>query len=253
MGFKDVEWAYSAGRPLAETAVLAALCLRTDDKTHETFVGQKTVANMLGSSPEKVLRSLGVLERAGIISRTRRHGRGGYRTSDLIRVNVDTYQAERLQGEMPTRQNAYKEIRRDLPDDSSAPTWQKVTAKEITQSDHSVDHSDTPDRFDEFYAVWPKKVDKPAARRAWAKAIKRATPEQIITAATAYRDNPNLPEKRYIRNPATWLNGDGWDDELPTARNNTLDNRRQQTLAAGHAYIQSRRGLAPVTPLKEIS
>jgi hypothetical protein len=134
VGFHDAEWAYSIGRPLAETAVLAALAHRTDDATHETIAGQETVARMLGSSPEKVRRGLSALERAGVITRSRRHGRGGYRTSDLITLNVETYRAESPQGKTPTGQNAHQENRGRLPDESRPPTGRKVPAEEINQS-----------------------------------------------------------------------------------------------------------------------
>lgn len=253
MGFHDVEWAYSIDRPLAETAVLAALCHRTDDETHTTFVGQQAIAEMIGSSPEKVLRALKSLEVAGVITRTRRHGAGGYRTSDLIRVNVDTYVTNRLVGDSPSRQNAYQEIRRDLPDDSSAPTWQKVTAEEINQIDQPEDHPvppASPDGFDEFYSIWPRKRAKPAAQKAWAKAVKRASADQILSAAIAYRDNPHRPEPHLIPHPATWLNQDRWNDELDGPRGNgrpTPTQRALQTLAAG-ARMQTQRGLTPIAP-----
>lgn len=114
-----------------------------------------------------------------------------------------------------------------------------------------------PDRFDEFYAVWPKKVDKPAAKRAWTKAIKRESAEAIIAAAVEYRDNPHIPPRQFIRNPATWLNGDGWNDELPTARGDskpTPTERALHTVAAG-AQLNRRRTLGNVTtinPRKEL-
>jgi hypothetical protein len=240
MGFHDVDWAYGIDRPLAETAVLAALCHRTDDATHETFVGQQVIAEMIGSSPEKVLRALKALELAGVISRTRRNGPAGYRTSDLIRVNVDTYLTNRLLGEPPTRQNAYQENRRDLPDDSSAPTWQKVTAEEITQIDHSGDHSvnpHTPDRFEEFWEAWPRKVAKPKAKESWLKATRRADPSQIIAAAIAYRDNPGRPEIRLIPHPTTWLNQDRWNDALEDHRPGISTDRARQRQDANLAVV----------------
>lgn len=223
MGFKDAEWAYGLDLPMREKVVLAALCNRTDDATHETFVGQQTIASMIGCSVDYVTRALRALESAGAIVRERRHGKGGFRTSDLTRLNP-AYQAENQEGSEPRGPGAYKAVSRDLTRSQPEPTQTTAGAKEINQGYHSDDHSVTPqppDRFDDFYSIWPKKVDKPAARRAWAKATKRSTPDQIITAAAAYRDNPNIPPKQYIRNPATWLNGDGWNDELPGPRGDT--------------------------------
>jgi hypothetical protein len=72
--------------------------------------------------------------------------------------------------------------------------------------------------FEDFWSVWPRKVAKPDARRAWDKAVKTVPGEVILSGAVAYRDNPGRPDKQFIPHPATWLNRAGWDDELPEAR-----------------------------------
>lgn len=217
MGYKDAEWAYSLDRPLAETAVLAALCHRTDDKTHETFVGQQTVAEMLGSSPEKVMRSLKALEQSGVITRTRRNDTRGYRTSDLIRLNVDTYQPERLVGDSPTRQNSYQENRRDLTDFSSSPTRRKVTA-EINQRDQPEDQPDLLRAFERGWAVWPKKVDRKKSFAKFERLVKSGKRDldelvvDIIKFGNAYAATT---EKQFTPGLGVWLNGERWEDELP--------------------------------------
>jgi hypothetical protein len=79
------------------------------------------------------------------------------------------------------------------------------------------------DRFDEFWAAYPRKTSKGYARKAWDKAIKKhADPAAIIAAvprhAAYWRAIDRKPE--FIPHPSTWLNGTSWDDELPavTAR-----------------------------------
>src|SRR5690606_19428118 len=42
------------------------------------------------------------------------------------------------------------------------------------------------DAFDEFWAAYPRRVGKGAARKAWAKATKKAAPEEIIAGARRY-------------------------------------------------------------------
>lgn len=100
--------------------------------------------------------------------------------------------------------------------------------------------------FDEFWATYPRREAKAAARKAWDKATTRASPEQIITAAAAYRDLPTR-DPQYTKHPATWLNNDCWLDERPppgnvialraptTAAESTTDIRVRQALAAGAA------------------
>jgi hypothetical protein len=74
------------------------------------------------------------------------------------------------------------------------------------------------DHFGEFYDIWPKKANRPAAQQAWATATKHANPAVIIAAAVRYRDNPGRPEHRYIPQPANWLKAEGWNDDLPDRR-----------------------------------
>lgn len=68
------------------------------------------------------------------------------------------------------------------------------------------------DQFDEFWRVYPLRKAKGAAKTAWAKALKRATPDRIIAGAIEYASDPNR-DQDYTKHPATWLNGDCWDDE----------------------------------------
>jgi biotin operon repressor len=64
--------------------------------------------------------------------------------------------------------------------------------------------------FDEFWSLYPKKVDKGAALRAFKRAAKKEPVNQILLGAERYASDPNLPEKRFIKNPATWLNAESW-------------------------------------------
>ena len=66
-------------------------------------------------------------------------------------------------------------------------------------------------RFGDFWSVYPRKVGKQAAVRAWAKAVTKADPDKIITAVEAYRDRPGR-ETKFTAHPTTWLNEGRWDD-----------------------------------------
>jgi hypothetical protein len=66
--------------------------------------------------------------------------------------------------------------------------------------------------FESFWENYPKKVDKGAAIRAFRKAIKNLDPAVVIDGAKAYAQDPNLPEKQFIKNPATWLNAEAWNN-----------------------------------------
>lgn len=69
--------------------------------------------------------------------------------------------------------------------------------------------------FDAWWGMYPRKVAKAEARRAFGKATTRATIEQLTAglarAITAWDAEQRSPEK--IPHAATWLNGDRWHDE----------------------------------------
>lgn len=75
-------------------------------------------------------------------------------------------------------------------------------------------------RFDEFWAIYPRKVGKQTAVGKYKTAVKRAGDEQtVIDGARRLAADPNLPEQKYIPHPKTWLERDGWDDEpLPSQK-----------------------------------
>jgi biotin operon repressor len=83
-------------------------------------------------------------------------------------------------------------------------------------------HSDL--EFDSFWESYPKKVDKGAALRAFRRAIKNLDPAVVIAGAKAYAKDPNLPEKQFIKNPATWLNAEAWANG-PLPKRKTTDSK----------------------------
>lgn len=94
------------------------------------------------------------------------------------------------------------------------------TTKDLktTEKDMSIATRCSADSFDDFWKVYPRKESKPAALKAWTKAIKRAKPATIIEGAARHRDDPNR-EQKYTKHPATWLTNDGWADPLLPSRN----------------------------------
>lgn len=71
--------------------------------------------------------------------------------------------------------------------------------------------------FVEWWTIYPKKVGQDAAARAWQKAIKHSTPNELITALRQQNDACHFKGdngKDYIPNPSTWLNQGRWKDEI---------------------------------------
>jgi Helix-turn-helix domain len=86
--------------------------------------------------------------------------------------------------------------------------------------------------FEQFWTHWPRKVAKRAAAKAWAQAIRRATPADIIEGVRRYVADPNLPEPSFIPYPASWLSADRWLDEPePVRKKSTKTARNRERLA----------------------
>lgn len=83
---------------------------------------------------------------------------------------------------------------------------------------------DPDPRFEDFWKTYPRKAAKGAARRAWAKAVRIASPDEIIAGATRYADDPHRDES-FTAHPATWLNGERWLDSSLPARETTAGRR----------------------------
>jgi hypothetical protein len=73
----------------------------------------------------------------------------------------------------------------------------------------SAPSKDDPE-FVRFWEQYPRKEDKGHARKAWAAAIKKTTPEAILRALERQEFSPDPKFRPY---PATWLNGERWSNE----------------------------------------
>ena len=90
------------------------------------------------------------------------------------------------------------------------PTTKNTITKEEQIKNNERTYSDS--QFEEFWSYYPKKVDKGAALRAFRKAVKNHDVKEIIQGAIYYAADINLPEKQFIKNPATWLNAEAWNN-----------------------------------------
>ena len=59
--------------------------------------------------------------------------------------------------------------------------------------------------FDKFWELYPKRIAKADALKAWNKAIKKKTADELIALTKAYSES-KLPDITYIPYPASWLN-----------------------------------------------
>lgn len=72
---------------------------------------------------------------------------------------------------------------------------------------------DAPE-FDTFWAVYPRKVAKPDARRAYTKARGKGQTLEALVALAKVHPSLHRKDRATIPYPATWLNQEPWDDDL---------------------------------------
>jgi hypothetical protein len=119
----------------------------------------------------------------------------------------------------PSQDGSSSELGRTYPLDIEVDIEQKSKSSPSRAKPAEPD----PPRFDEFWDAWHKKrrVDKRAARKAYAAALKRGVdPDHIITAAGRYTTLVTRlrTEPRFIKHPTTWLNAGSYDDEFAMPR-----------------------------------
>lgn len=95
------------------------------------------------------------------------------------------------------------------------------------------------DKFEQFYAAYPRKRDRARSKEAFEKAVKqkKVDADRIIAAAQSMADDPNLPEARLVPHAATWLNGERWNDP-PYEPRTTGGQPQQFQSAAERRYAQ---------------
>lgn len=81
-----------------------------------------------------------------------------------------------------------------------------------------------PDMFEDFWQQYPHrngaKKGKAAAKAAWDRKIKaKASPKDIISGAMRYASDRQVISG-YAKDPSTWLNQEGWMDDVEQSGNN---------------------------------
>lgn len=68
--------------------------------------------------------------------------------------------------------------------------------------------------WDDFWTLYPRRVAKKDALKAWGK-LRPAQQMAAIVACAAWRKVWSGKDLDYLPYPASWLRGERWDDELP--------------------------------------
>jgi hypothetical protein len=105
-----------------------------------------------------------------------------------------------------------------------------------------------PAEFEQFWKVYPLRVAKQAARKAFAKVREDGVPlATLIAAVKAYAAGRLGQDPQYTKHPATWLNKGCWEDEASAGDGGppTIDGKTGEiipTPARGNGGLRNARG-----------
>lgn len=197
------EWVLYADISPAAVRVYCVLHRHADNDTAKCIPSRKHIATKARISLSTVDRSIDELIALGAVTVQHRKSENGDPTSNeyTVIVNRPLFTENRP----PTKNEQRGLFKSD-----------NQTKTNLNESQESNTSSSVDDGFDLFWTIYPRKVGKGAALKAWNKARKTATSEQILAACNLYAALRRTEDPQYTAHPATWLNQERWLDETMT-------------------------------------
>lgn len=203
MSHKATHWAWSvSGISSSEKLILLALADRHNADTGDCFPSLDRIADDTCTSRDTARRATQSLEQKGFLSRvlvTDLQGRTlGYRYN--LHMGDSMVLPLGLHGATPEGGTVL-------------PKPVKETGKE--KPSRSLALAD----FESFWKIYPRKVGKVAAEKAYAKARKSVDHATIMAALGSYTFSDEI---QFVPHPATWLNRGSFLDEASTVSGKTV-------------------------------
>ena len=192
----------------AAKIVLYWLADHHNETTGACFPSLKTLAQECEMDKATVVRHLDALEKSGLIQRQERTRENGSQTSTSYTLTL-TPVAER---DNPCRKMLQAPVAKC---DTHNLGIYNLENKQVISS---------PDGFAEFWERYPRRIGKAAARKAYVKALKVASHDEIMLGLSQQISSLASREQQFIPHPSTWLNQERWnDDQEQPARNKHTD------------------------------
>jgi len=228
--------------PTVEKMVLLIIADHASDDGTEAWPSQATIATKASISIRTVQRAVNSLVEAKYLWMAKGQG-GSVNCREDRRPHKYTINIKRLRGDIVTS----REERVDF-DDADGATMKTSTGRQSRPMNHpNKPSNETPEvviqgetEFDIFWKIYPLKVGKSAAKKAWEKAIKLDPPAAICAGAFKYAEDPNR-HPSFTAHAATWLNAGRWADEALPARVLTQDEKREAELITSRKKTERER------------
>lgn len=226
MSFSAIMQAFNLPDNIKGNGRLVAIAIANRVNMHPEYDNQlcawpsiKGLATDIGASKTAVKSSLNTLEERGVITRIQRFSNGE-------KINtIYIWHPWRTDGwdEAAMRRREYKErgyVREEAPQVRQEPQERPVEPAPAPAPTAAEKPTQKPaDGFDQWWPLYPKKVKKLDAQKAYRAALKAgATPQDLIDGIRKHVANWKAKgtAPQYIPYPATWLRAGSWEDEIDT-------------------------------------
>ena len=205
--------------PTVEKMVLLVIADHANDEGTQSYPSQATIAAKASISIRTVQRAVNNLVDQGYVRMTKHAGGSADFREDrrphLYQINLNA-----LRGDTMTRRTS----------DANGATITTSTGRQSRPMNHPLEPSLKPyTHFEMFWENYPRKVGKQAAMKAFIKALKIASVEDIVAGAKRYAEDPNRVDA-FTAHPTTWLNAGRWADGPLPIRVKTGDEKRAEEL-----------------------
>ena len=174
------------------------------DNNGECYPSLARIADDCETTERSVIRKLEVLESKGFLIRIRR-SEDGMKTSNLYRFPDVTH------GYHVMTERHHDVTQSHGGSDTVSP--RVVTECHIKHPLETPKETERSNQFDDWYQTYPKKQGKKQAKKAFMNLNSQAL---ITCLADNLKARYKNTERQFIPLPATYLNGERWDDELDT-------------------------------------
>lgn len=184
--------------------VYIALASRVNDEGR-CWPSRKTIAKDAGVALSTVTLALAELRSANLVTWDQQLA------DDGTPCGSSTYA---LTGVTATRSGVT--VSQSPPDRHTATGVTVTRSLNKTQFKKTHEQGAIDDRFDEFWAVYPKRQGKKPAQLAWAKALKTTDADAIIAGAKTYAAQVAGKDPKFTKYAQGWLTAERWTDEPDT-------------------------------------
>lgn len=220
------EWVLDADISDRAVRVYAVLARYADNDTLTAFPSRATLAKRLRCVTRSVDRALSELESIGAIVKHSRHDEVKGNASNLyVLRRIPTDPSDTTVAPLATQESPPWRQESRPPSDT---TVALTITRELDPEELDIDMA-----FDTFWSAYPRRTAKGRARTAFEKALKKTSLKNILQAVELYTVQVEDKSIEYVAHPATWLNGERWDDDYANEIAKRRGNKREPNYVEG--------------------